>query len=70
LVQHQIRAPLYSPVERLGVHHEDRQETRVHVLNFNHLYEQIKRSEIDEPWRNQIEARHNLFPDLDFRVYA
>jgi 1,4-alpha-glucan branching enzyme len=46
------------------------EETRVHVLNFNHLYEQIKRSEIDEPWLNQIEARHNLFPDLDYRVYA
>ena len=24
------------------------ERTRVHVLNFNHLYEQIKRNEIDE----------------------
>ena len=26
------------------------ERTRVHVLNFNHLYEQLKRNEIDEPW--------------------
>jgi 1,4-alpha-glucan branching enzyme len=44
--------------------------TKVHVLNFNHLYEQIKSNEIDEPWLNQVERRHNLFPDLDYRVYA
>jgi 1,4-alpha-glucan branching enzyme len=47
-----------------------RERTRVHVLNFNHLYEQIKKNEIDEPWLAQIERRHNLFPDLDYRVYA
>jgi 1,4-alpha-glucan branching enzyme len=47
-----------------------RERTRVHVLNFNHLYEQIKKSELDEVWLNQIEQRHNLFPDMDYRVYA
>lgn len=47
-----------------------RERTRVHVLNFNHLYEQIKRDEIDEPWLTEIERRHNLFPDLDYRVYV
>ena len=47
-----------------------RERTRVHVLNFNHLYEQIKHSSIDETWLSQIEARHNLFPDIDYRVYA
>ena len=47
-----------------------RERTRVHVLNFNHLYEQIKHNTIDETWLNQIEARHNLFPDIDYRVYA
>ena len=44
--------------------------TKVHVLNFNHLYDQIKKNEIDEPWLSQIERRHNLFPNLDYRVYA
>ena len=46
------------------------QRTRVHVVNFNHLYEQIKRNEIDEHWLAEIERRHNIFPDLDYRVYA
>ena len=46
------------------------ERTRVHVLNFNHLYEQLKRNEIDEPWLSEIERRHNLFPDIDYRVYA
>jgi 1,4-alpha-glucan branching enzyme len=47
-----------------------RERTRVHVLNFNHLYDLIKRNDIDENWLNQIERRHNLFPDMDYRIYA
>jgi 1,4-alpha-glucan branching enzyme len=46
------------------------QRTRVHVINLNHLYDQIKAKEIDEHWLGEIERRHNLFPDLDYRVYA
>jgi 1,4-alpha-glucan branching enzyme len=47
-----------------------RERTRVHVNNFNALYEAIKRHEIDDGWLQQIERRHNLFPDIDYRVYA
>jgi 1,4-alpha-glucan branching enzyme len=47
-----------------------RERTRVHVLNFNHLYDQLKRDEIDEPWLSEVERRHNLFPDVDYRVFA
>ena len=47
-----------------------RERTRLHVVNLNHLYDQIKNNEIDEPWLTEIERRHNLFPDLDYRVYA
>ena len=46
------------------------QRTRVHVINLNHLYDQMKRNEIDEHWLGEIERRHNLFPELDYRVYA
>lgn len=46
------------------------ERTKVHVLNFNHLYEQIKHDTIDEHWLAQIERRHNLFPNLDYQVYA
>ncbi|HXG13475.1 MAG TPA: 1,4-alpha-glucan branching protein domain-containing protein [Gemmataceae bacterium] len=47
-----------------------RERTRVHILNFNHLYEQLQRNDIDEPWLAEVERRHNIFPDLDYRVYA
>ncbi len=46
------------------------ERTKVHVLNLNHLYEQIKKNEIDEPWLAEIERRHDLFPGIDYRVYA
>ena len=46
------------------------ERTKVHVNNFNHLYDQIKRKEIDESWLSQIKKRHNLFPNLDYRVFA
>jgi 1,4-alpha-glucan branching enzyme len=44
--------------------------TRVHVLNFNHLFEQIKHNDIDEPWLSEIERRHNIFPNIDYRIYT
>ena len=47
-----------------------RERTRVHVLNFNYLYEQIKKGEIDETWLSQVERRHNLFPDVDYHLFA
>src|SRR5207302_1862950 len=46
------------------------ERTRVHVLNFNTLYDQLKQGSVDDPWLSEIERRHNLFPDLDYRVYA
>jgi 1,4-alpha-glucan branching enzyme len=46
------------------------ERTRVHVLNLNQLYDQIRNNTIDEPWLSVIEARHNIFPDIDYRVYA
>jgi 1,4-alpha-glucan branching enzyme len=46
------------------------QRTHVHVLNFNHLYEQIKRNDIDELWLSEIERRHNIFPHVDYRLFA
>ena len=47
-----------------------KERTRVHVLNFNHLYDILKDGDIDESWLAEIERRHNLFPDVDYRVYA
>ena len=47
-----------------------RERTKVHVLNFNQLYEQLQRDELDEDWLSRVEARHNVFPHIDYRVYA
>ena len=47
-----------------------RERTQTHILNLNHLYEQIKHNDIDEPWLGSIEERHNIFPDLDYRLFA
>src|SRR5262245_59292455 len=46
------------------------QRTQVHVANFNHLYEMISHNEIDEGWLAEIERRHNLFPQSDYRLYS
>jgi 1,4-alpha-glucan branching enzyme len=47
-----------------------RERTKVHVLNFLHLHDSIVRNEIEEGWLGEIERRHNLFPDVDYRLYA
>ena len=39
-------------------------------MNFNQLYEQLKTNELEEPWLAEIEQRHNIFPHIDYRVYA
>jgi 1,4-alpha-glucan branching enzyme len=46
------------------------QRTHVHVVNFNHLYDQLQSNDIDDPWLSEIERRHNIFPDIDYRIYA
>lgn len=46
------------------------QRTQTHVANFNHLYEQLKHNRLDEPWLAEIESRHNLFPSVDYQIYA
>jgi 1,4-alpha-glucan branching enzyme len=40
-----------------------------HVNGFNYLYEALQRGEIHEPALAELEARDNLFPELDYRVY-
>jgi 1,4-alpha-glucan branching enzyme len=44
--------------------------THIHVLNFNHLCEQLKGDKIDETWLGEIERRHNIFPAIDYRMYG
>ncbi|MFO0881402.1 MAG: 1,4-alpha-glucan branching protein domain-containing protein [Gemmataceae bacterium] len=46
------------------------QRTQTHVLNFLHLSDSIQRLDIDEGWLAEIERRNNVFPEIDYRVYA
>ena len=43
---------------------------RDHVGRFNRLYDAVCLARIDAPWVAELEARDNLFPFVDYRVYA
>jgi 1,4-alpha-glucan branching enzyme len=43
--------------------------TKEHLLRFSRLYEQLKGGAVDEGWLGTVEARDNLFPEIDYRVY-
>lgn len=44
--------------------------TKQHIHNFLKLYDQIKENRIDEAMLNDLEYRHNIFPDLDISLYT
>jgi 1,4-alpha-glucan branching enzyme len=44
--------------------------TKEHVLRFTRLHDQIRSREIDREWLAFVEARDNIFPEIDYRVFA
>ncbi|MDP4094163.1 MAG: DUF1957 domain-containing protein [Bacillota bacterium] len=44
--------------------------TKDHIGRFTRLYHDIKENNIDTDWLKDIEYRDNIFPDMDYRVYA
>ncbi len=44
--------------------------TKEHALRFDRLYHDIRGNALDEGWLSDIEYKDNLFPDIDYRVYA
>jgi len=44
--------------------------TQDHLLRFTKLFEDIRGNRIDERWLGDIEYADNIFPDIDYRVYA
>lgn len=44
--------------------------TKEHIQRFTRLYEDIKNSSVEEGWLRDIESKDNIFPNIDFRVYA
>jgi 1,4-alpha-glucan branching enzyme len=41
-----------------------------HILRFNRFYDELGAGRVSEGWMAEIEARDNIFPDLDYRIYA
>ena len=41
-----------------------------HLARFSHLYDAVRQGTIDETWLAGLEAKDNLFPSLDYRIYA
>ncbi|MCR4434795.1 MAG: DUF1957 domain-containing protein [Clostridiales bacterium] len=44
--------------------------TKSHIGRFSKLYHDIKENSIDEAWLRDIEYKDNIFPELDYRIYA
>ncbi len=47
-----------------------RKRVKDHLFRFITLHEQLTNSCIDEAWLAEVEARDNLFPDVDWRYWA
>jgi 1,4-alpha-glucan branching enzyme len=44
--------------------------TNEHLLNFTRLYDDLRKGELDEGWLGEIESLNNIFPQIDYRLYA
>jgi 1,4-alpha-glucan branching enzyme len=44
--------------------------TKEHVLRFTRLHDQLRVGRVDEGWLSHVEQKDNLFPEIDYRVYA
>ncbi|MBI3313804.1 MAG: DUF1957 domain-containing protein [Candidatus Omnitrophica bacterium] len=46
------------------------QRTSEHLIRFFRLYEQLKAGHIDGQWLSWIESQDNIFPDINYSIYA
>ncbi|MCS6861532.1 MAG: DUF1957 domain-containing protein [Abditibacteriales bacterium] len=44
--------------------------THDHLARFTRLYHDLQRGTIDETWLREVEWKDNIFPRIDYRVYA
>jgi 1,4-alpha-glucan branching enzyme len=44
--------------------------TKDHLGRFNRLAEMIESGKVDQKWLRETEYRDNIFPEIDYRVYA
>ena len=41
-----------------------------HILQFTKLYDDLRTAQVNERWLADVESRDNIFPNVDYRVYA
>ncbi|NLN53911.1 MAG: DUF1957 domain-containing protein [Firmicutes bacterium] len=46
------------------------QRVHDHLVRFNRLWQQLYDNKIDAEWLHKLQAADNLFPQLDYRIYA
>jgi len=44
--------------------------TNEHVLRFNTIYDGLLGAGVDEAWLRDVESKDNIFPDVNYRLYA
>jgi 1,4-alpha-glucan branching enzyme len=44
--------------------------TNEHIVRFNRLYEALTGGDLDDKWLGRLEGQDNIFPDIDYRIYA
>ena len=44
--------------------------TNAHILQFTRLYQELLGDNVSERFLSDLEAKDNLFPDVDYRLYA
>jgi len=40
------------------------------IYNFNHIYEMLSAHTVETEWLTSLEKRHNIFPHMNYRVFA
>jgi 1,4-alpha-glucan branching enzyme len=41
-----------------------------HIIRFNHLCDELKAGRVNADFLGRLESEDNLFPDVDYRIYA
>jgi 1,4-alpha-glucan branching enzyme len=44
--------------------------TKEHIANFLRLYEDVQQNRINQNFVSLLESHNNIFPEIDYRVYA
>jgi 1,4-alpha-glucan branching enzyme len=44
--------------------------TNAHILQFTRLYDELLRGDVSERWLADLESKDNIFPDMEYRLYA